>query len=1125
MPELPEGFTLEDDPLWYKDAIIYELHVRAFFDSNDDGIGDFAGLTQKLDYLQDLGITAIWLLPFYPSPLKDDGYDIADYTNVHPSYGTLHDFKAFLREAHRRGIRVVTELVLNHTSDQHAWFQRARRAKAGSQARNFYVWSDTVDRYKDARIIFKDFETSNWTWDATANQYFWHRFYHHQPDLNFESPDVIRSLMNVVNFWLAMGVDGMRLDAVPYLYERESTNCENLPETHAFLKRLRKQIDQRFRNRMLLAEANQWPEDAVAYFGNEDECHMCFNFPVMPRMFMALRMEDRFPIIDILAQTPALAESCQWALFLRNHDELTLEMVTDEERDYMYRAYAHDPQMRINLGIRRRLASLLGKDWNRIELMNALLFSLPGTPVIYYGDEIGMGDNIYLGDRNAVRTPMQWSADRNAGFSKTSPHRLYLPIVIDPDTHYEAFNVEAQQNNQYSMLWWMKRLIAMRKRYKAFGRGTLEFLYPENHRVLAFIRRYEDEVILVIANLSRFVQYAGLDLGEFKGATPVELFGRTQFPPIEDSNYLLTLGAHSFYWFLLTPAAAKTERIAALPAPVEVAVQEHWTHAFTGRARAGLEERLIGYLQSQRWFGGKGRQIKSAKIVESVPLSFDSSEALINQIQIEYTEEDPEIYIMPLSFADGDRAEQICESFPNTVLARITVHDRKGDKTGCLYDAVTDKGFGKGLVQMISKRKRLRGNSGEFVATPTKALRDCSISSISNLEVSSMRTEQSNSSIVYGDKLILKLFRRTEPGVNPDLEIGYFLTEQVGFQHTPPVTGIIEYRPRKGEGVAVGILQRFVPNEGDAWRHTLDALGQYFDRAVVRPGDELKDLQRPMPFVARLQHTVIPPFAGELIGPFFENIKLLGQRTAELHVALASKHDDPNFAPETFSVLYQRSLYQSMRNHSGQTFQLLKSNLSGLRGGILDDALKVLDLRNDIMNRFRSLLSRKITAQRTRIHGDYHLGQVLYTGKDYIIIDFEGEPARPLTERRIKKSPIRDVAGMLRSFHYAAYTSLFGHRGGVVRLEDMEALEPWARIWNVWISATFLNSYLQHAAPGGFLPTNRDELNILLNTYLLEKALYELGYELNNRPDWVHIPITGILQLLQTTDVAPEAAA
>jgi maltose alpha-D-glucosyltransferase / alpha-amylase len=1120
MPEI-EGFPLEDDPLWYKDAIIYELHVRAFFDSNDDGIGDFAGLTQKLDYLQDLGITAVWLLPFYPSPLKDDGYDIADYMNVHPSYGTVHDFKTFLREAHRRGIRVISELVLNHTSDQHAWFQRARRARRGSPARNYYVWNDNAEKYKDARIIFKDFETSNWTLDHVGNQYYWHRFYHHQPDLNFESPDVIRSLMNVVNFWLGMGVDGMRLDAVPYLYEREGTNCENLPETHVFLKRLRKQIDERFRNRMLLAEANQWPEDAVAYFGQSDECHMCFHFPVMPRMFMALRMEDRFPIIDILAQTPTLPESCQWALFLRNHDELTLEMVTDEERDYMYRAYGHDPQMRINLGIRRRLSSLLEKDWNRIELMNGLLFSLPGTPVIYYGDEIGMGDNIYLGDRNSVRTPMQWSSDRNAGFSKASPHRLYLPVIIDPDSHFEAFNVEAQQNSQYSMLWWTKRLIAMRKRYKAFGRGTLEFLFPDNHRVLAFIRRYQDEVILVIANLSRFVQYAALDLSAFKGTAPVELFGHAQFPTISESPYVLTLGPHSFYWFLLTPVGAVYDRGGGRKPPLQITVQDDWQNVFAGKARTALEDQLIPYLQSQRWFGGKARQIKSARFREIVPVSFDSTDATMTQVQIEYTQEDPEIYVLPLSFASGEKADQIAASSPNTVLAKVAVREKETEKTGCLYDAVLDKTFCKSLVEMIARRRHLRGASGEFVASPTRVMRNGGLGTIGNLEVASMRAEQSNSSIVFGDQLIFKLFRRTEVGVNPDLEIGSFLTERVGFSHTPAVAGTIEYRTKRGEGAAIGILQKFVPNEGNAWQHTLDALSQYFDRAVTRPADELKDLAQRMPFVQRLEHVVMHQFAGDLIGPYFENVKLLGQRTAELHVALASKDDDPDFAPESFSVLYQRSLYQSMRNHSGQMFQLLKNNLKSLRGAVLDDALKVLDLQNEILNQFRALLSRKINAKRTRIHGDFHLGQVLYTGKDYVIIDFEGEPARPLTERRIKRSPMKDVAGMLRSFHYAAYTSLFGHLGSAnVRPEDLATVEPWARVWNVWICATFFNSYLHHAGPGGFLPADRDELNILLNVYLLEKALYELGYELNNRPDWVRIPLTGILQLLQSPETA-----
>jgi maltose alpha-D-glucosyltransferase/alpha-amylase len=540
---------LGDDPQWYKDAIIYELRVRSYMDSNGDGGGDLAGLTAKLDYLQDLGVNALWLLPVCPSPGRDDGYDISDYTDVNPDVGTLDDFRTFVEEAHRRALRVITELVLNHTSDQHPWFQRARRAPPGSPERNFYVWSDTPDRYKDARIIFTDFEPSNWSWDPVAKQYYWHRFFAHQPDLNFDNPAVHEAMLGVVDFWFGLGVDGLRLDAVPYLYERDGTNCENLPETHLFLRKLRAHVDSRFKNRLLLAEANQWPEDAARYFGNGDECHMNFHFPIMPRIFMSIHMEDRLPIMDILAQTPPIPPNCQWALFLRNHDELTLEMVTDEERDYMYRAFAHEPTMRINLGIRRRLAPLVGNDRRQIELMNAMLMSLPGTPVLYYGDEIGMGDNVFLGDRNGVRTPMQWSPDRNAGFSRANPQRLVLPVIIDPEYHYESLNVESQQGNPNSLLWWTKRLIALRKRFQAFGRGTIEFLAPENPKVLAFIRHFEDETVLVVANLSRFTQYVELDLKAFKGRVPLELIGRTRFPPIGDLPYLLTLGEHAFYWF------------------------------------------------------------------------------------------------------------------------------------------------------------------------------------------------------------------------------------------------------------------------------------------------------------------------------------------------------------------------------------------------------------------------------------------------------------------------------------------------------------------------------------------------------------------------------------------------
>ncbi len=604
---MAQSQILEDDPLWYKDAIIYEAHVRAFMDSNADGMGDFRGLAQKLDYLEDLGVTAIWLLPFFPSPWKDDGYDISDFRSIHSAYGTLKDFQHFLKEAHRRGLRVITELVINHTSDQHEWFQKSRHAASGSSWRDFYVWSNSPDKYQGVRIIFKDFEPSNWSWDPVAKAYYWHRFYSHQPDLNFDNPTVRRSVMHILDYWAQMGVDAFRLDAIPYLFEREGTSCENLPETHVFLKELRKHLDERFPNRMLLSEANMWPEDAVAYMGNGDECHMNFHFPLMPRLFMALRLEDRLPIVEILGRTPALPESCQWAMFLRNHDELTLEMVTDEERDYMYRMYASDQRARINLGIRRRLAPLLQNDRPRIEVMNALLFSMPGTPVIYYGDEIGMGDNVYLGDRNGVRTPMQWSPDRNAGFSSANPQRLYLPVNIDPAYHYEAVNVESQQTNPNSLLNWTKRLIALRKRYKAFGRGTLEFLYPANQRILAYTRKYQDETILVVANLSRFSQPAQLDLSRYMGWTPVEMFGRTDFPAVGEGQYSLTLGPNSFYWFALeqreSTIVVTTEQQQQQPVARKLmTVITHGTGIFDPVNLPAMAVPITHFLPLQRWY-------------------------------------------------------------------------------------------------------------------------------------------------------------------------------------------------------------------------------------------------------------------------------------------------------------------------------------------------------------------------------------------------------------------------------------------------------------------------------------------------------------------------------------------
>jgi maltose alpha-D-glucosyltransferase/alpha-amylase len=544
---------VRDDPEWYRDAIIYQLHVKAFLDSSGDGVGDFAGLTSRLDYIADLGVTAIWLLPFYPSPLRDDGYDIADYTQVHPDYGTLRDFRTFVREAHRRGLRVITELVVNHTSDQHPWFVESRSSRT-SRRRDWYVWSDTDQQYADARIIFTDTEASNWAWDQESHQYYWHRFFSHQPDLNYDNPQVVRAVQRVMRFWLDLGVDGLRLDAVPYLVEREGTSCENLPETHIILRGLRADLDDRYTGRMLLAEANQWPPDVLPYFGTPEapECHMAFHFPLMPRIWIALRREDRYPIIEIMDQTPEAPDGAQWALFLRNHDELTLEMVTDEERDFMYAEYAMDARMRINVGIRRRLAPLVDNSRRRLELLKSLLFSMRGTPVMYYGDEIGMGDNVYLGDRNGVRTPMQWTGDRNAGFSRADVHALYAPLVADPVYGYQAVNVEAQQRVPGSFLNWMKRLIGVRKQYPVFGRGTLEFLHPENRRVLAYLREHEGVIVLCVANLSRFAQYVELDMSRFDGRQPVELIGRVHFPRIGELPYLLTLGPHDFYWFELT---------------------------------------------------------------------------------------------------------------------------------------------------------------------------------------------------------------------------------------------------------------------------------------------------------------------------------------------------------------------------------------------------------------------------------------------------------------------------------------------------------------------------------------------------------------------------------------------
>ena len=1106
--------NFDADPTWYKDAVIYQLHVKSFYDGTGDGIGDFKGLSQKLDYLQDLGITAIWLLPFYPSPLRDDGYDIADYRSIHPDYGSMRDFREFLRKAHERGIRVITELVINHTSDQHPWFQAARRSPAGSRSREWYVWSDTPDRYTDTRIIFRDFETSNWTWDPVAKAYYWHRFYSHQPDLNFDNPHVQRAIFNTLDFWMNLGVDGFRIDAVPYLFEREGTNCENLPETHEFVKKLRAHVDLKYKNRMLLAEANQWPEDAAAYFGKNDEFHMAFHFPLMPRLYMALQMEDSFPILDILEQTPAIYESCQWAIFLRNHDELTLEMVTDEERDYMYRVYAHDPKMRINQGIRRRLAPLLGNHRRRIELMNALLFSMPGTPIVYYGDEIGMGDNIHLGDRDGVRTPMQWTFDRNAGFSWTNPQALFLPVNISPEYHFEVANVEVQQQNPHSILWWMKRIIMLRKRFKAFSRGSIEFIRPDNHHILAFIRRYTDQNLLVVVNLSRFVQFVELDLSAYQGMIPVELFGRTRFPAIGSRPYFLSMGPHDFYWFYLSGTASETEETktvsgAELP---ELSVSS-CNNLFTGKNKARIEEIFSAVIRRTRWFGGKARIIKQLLITDVFPLAKSDVPRSILFVQVSYTSGDFETYVLPVTCTEASAADEIFRDNPWAAIAWLKLKNK--ESMVLLHDGLADRGFCNMLLKMFDRRQRIQVGNGEIGAVTTSAFASLKRELPDPAPTLVIDSEQSNTSVIFGSHLILKIIRRLTPGLNPDFEIGSYLTEKK-FPHTPQLAGAIEFYPAKGEPMTLATLHELVIHQSDAWRYALDQLTVFFENALAGKEQYAAFAAGSAPSIEQIPE-ILPAESFEVIGSFIESARLLGNRTAQMHGVLAAAEKGSRFEPEPFTKLYQRSLYQSLRAGANKTLALLRRNIDSLPAEIHSDAKAVLEREKDIQNAYKPILDRKISILRIRCHGDYHLGQVLYTGKDFQIIDFEGEPVKPISERKIKRTALRDVAGMLRSFHYAAYSALFSlKRKGIIQDADEPFLKSCAVQWYEWVRTIFLQAYLAEAKAeaGNFLPENIGDFKLLLEIFLLDKAIYEVSYELNNRPEWVTIPLRGILELL-----------
>jgi maltose alpha-D-glucosyltransferase / alpha-amylase len=1052
------GARLLRPPLWYKDAIIYQLHVKAFFDSNDDGVGDFRGLIQKLDYIKDLGVNAIWLLPFYVSPLKDDGYDIADYHAIHPDYGTRGDFRQFVREAHRRGLYVITELVINHTSDQHPWFQAARSAPPGSPKRDYYVWSDSDRRWPETRIIFTDSESSNWTWDPVANAYYWHRFFSHQPDLNFDNPHVTRAMHRVMRYWFDMGVDGMRLDAIPYLCERDGTINENLPETHAVLKRLRAELDRTHPDRFFLAEVNQWPEDVREYFGDGDECQMAYHFPLMPRIYMAVAEEDRLPIIDIMSQTPEIPENCQWAIFLRNHDELTLEMVTARERDYMYKAYAVDKRMRINVGIRRRLAPLMENNRRKIELVNSLLMSLIGSPILYYGDEVGMGDNIYLGDRNGVRTPMQWGPDRNAGFSRADPQRLFLPPIMDPIYGYQAVNVEAQSRSPSSLLNWMKRLIAVRRAHPAFGRGTLRFIRPGNRKILAYVREHADEVLLCVANLARSSQPVELDLAEFRGRVPVELLGRTNFPPIGELPYLLTLPGWGFYWFELSTVAPMPDWHDERPAPSElpVLVIPEGLRAFLSdvnaaggdvrmlmarRMRERLEREVLPvFLAAQRWFAAKGRTLESSELIAQDEWGTQDRHWLLGIARVRLDGGEEQTYSMPLALAWEDVAADGLQQLAHCTVARV----RQRDRVGVIIDAFWDDDFCRAVVDAMGRNVEQPALGGRLRFSSTGAFAEAT--GTGPLTVRHPTFEQSNTLAVLGERVVLKGYRRLRRGANPELEIGRFLTEASPFDRIPALLGALEYHTPAGETVALAVLQQFVENQGSAWSYTLEYLHRSLEASLAA-----EDAARAVP------EPTLPaePVADEHAN-FLALIATLGRRTAELHRALARHTGDPAFEPEPVDAGELASWVRDVAADVDATLDLLHRRLDELGPVARPKAQAMLELREPLRNRVGTVAFPSGGLMKTRLHGDYHLGQLLVDHRDFVIVDFEGEPSRTPEERRAKHSPLRDVAGMLRSFGYAA--AMAAAEVTAQRPDDRLRLLPHAERWQRQASASFADA-------------------------------------------------------------------
>ncbi|GAA4329681.1 maltose alpha-D-glucosyltransferase [Variovorax defluvii] len=1095
-----------DDPQWYRDAVIYQLNVKAFFDSNNDGYGDFKGVTAKLDYVKELGVNTIWLMPFYPSPLRDDGYDIAEYEDVHPQYGTLDDFKEMLDEAHKRGLRVITELVINHTSSDHPWFQAARRAPPGSPERDFYVWSDTDQLYQGTRIIFTDTETSNWTWDPVAKAYYWHRFFSHQPDLNFDNPAVLEAVFKTMRFWLDMGVDGFRLDAIPYLVERDGTSNENLPETHAVIKKLRAAIDAQYKNRFLLAEANMWPEDVREYFGDGDECHMAYHFPLMPRMYMAIAQEDRHPIVEIIQQTPEIPDTCQWAIFLRNHDELTLEMVTSKERDYMYLMYAADKRARINVGIRRRLAPLMENDMDRVKLMNAMLLSMPGSPIIYYGDEIGMGDNFFVGDRNGVRTPMQWSPDRNAGFSRADPQRLYLQPIMDAMYGFEALNVEAQARDASSLLNWTRRMLAVRKTSHAFGRGKRVFLRPGNRKILAYLSEYENDTILTVFNLSRAAQPVELDLSAHKTKIPVEMLGRTSFPPIGELPYLLTLPSYGFYWFRLTQDAEMPswhqEGVGLQDRPTLV-LFDGWTSFFRDRVmpwRIGMAERMATqfetdtlprFIEIQRWYASKGSPVARARIRDHAVWDSEGFSWMLPLVSLEGPSDDS-TYFVPLALAWEDLDEERLNRLTQAGVAKV----RQQANVGVMADAFYDESFCRAMVRAVRDGLELKAARGRLRFVPTEAFREIT-ADLDALPVRRPGAQSSNTVVTFNETLFLKAYRRVREGANPEVEMGRFLTSVARFPHCVPVLGALEYIGDDGRTMTLAMVQRYVANQGDGWVYTLGYLERFLDE--LRTAGE-KTLDAATPEEAHAGFTAL--------------MAVLGRRTAELHLALARRTGDAAFDPEP---LLPEDI-EAMREHAladaQATLAQLRERLPQLPPQAQEDSHTLLARQEGLLARTRALGAGGLGGSKTRYHGDYHLGQVLVSDNDFVIIDFEGEPTRSFDERRARSSPLRDVAGMLRSFNYARWSAL---KRAAQNADELQRLDAAAREWERVTREAFLAAYV--STMGGHEAASPIDMQ-LLELFELEKALYELRYELNNRTDWVQVPLQGLIALAGRTPAA-----